>query len=146
VDIQIYYWNVSGKWSDKFKEICKDDAMLNPCFDIITIAEPGECAHTINSCTIPNYSMFYPFYSFSPGRQDGGILVYVRDRLLPHTTILETNDCSYVSKIWMKIGNKLLLPDTQDPPLCGGKPTENGAKNVTTWERERRYTMPNFTP
>ncbi|KAI5799693.1 hypothetical protein FPQ18DRAFT_302056 [Pyronema domesticum] len=75
MDIQIYDWKVSGGWSDKLKEICKDNVTLNPCFNIITIAEPGECAHAINSCIIPNHSLFYFFYSFSPGRQDGGILV-----------------------------------------------------------------------
>lgn len=109
MDIQIYDWKVSGGWSDKLKEICKDNVTLNPCFNIITIAEPGECAHAINSCIIPNHSLFYFFYSFSPGRQDGGILVYVHDCRLPHTTLLETKDSSCNSKMGIKLGRNLLL-------------------------------------
>jgi hypothetical protein len=83
--------------------------MLNPCFDMITITKPGECAHTINSCIIHNYSLFYSFYPFSPGYQDGGRLVYIHDHLLPYTTQLESNDGSYNSKIWIKLGRNLLI-------------------------------------
>lgn len=82
--------------------------MLNDCYDLISIAEPGVCAYLIYKCTIPNYNIFYSFYPYSPGRQDRGIILYIHDRVMPHTKTIEANESSYNCKIWVKIGNTLL--------------------------------------